>query len=505
VFFNLAVMVREAARQRPTKPCVLAGDGKVLSFADLDAGSAAIAGGLRDRGLRAGDRVVLQLPNGSDFVEAYFAVLRAGMVAVPINPLLKAREIVHVLDDSGASLLITHARCLDEAQAALSQRSQTRLAIAGGPGPDAINGFGALRRAGASSDVAPTAGEDTAVLIYTSGTTGRPKGAELSHTQLFMSCSLASEMVGIGADDIALTALPLFHVFGLSSVLHTAVRRMTTLVLVDRFQPEEVLERLRAHGVTIFYGVPTMFVSMLESLARGARLESLRIAFSGGAAIPEEVVRRFEQHVGGVVLEGYGLSETGSTTTLNTSPENRRLLSVGRPLWGVEVRIEDDHGLPLPPGRSAIGEVLVRGHNVMKGYFRDPRATTEAVRGGWLHTGDLGYLDDDGYLFIVDRKKELIIRGGYNVYPREVEEVLYLHPAVAEAAVVGTTDDRLGEEVRAYVSLRAGAQVELEELIEHCRGRLAAYKYPRQVVFLDELPKGPSGKILKRELREAVA
>jgi long-chain acyl-CoA synthetase len=499
VSFNLAVILREAARQQPSKPCVVfAEDGSSLSFAALEASSAAIAEGLRARGLRPGDRVVLQLPNGSEFVEAYFAVLRAGMIVVPVNPLLKAREIGHVLDDSRAGLLITHANCVAEAEAALSERPQVQLAVAG-----AGAGFDELRQEGAPSDLAPTAAEDTAVLIYTSGTTGKPKGAELTHVQLFHSCSLSSEVAQVDESDVALTALPLFHVFGLSSALNVAVRRVSTLVLVDRFQPEQMLERLRAHRATIFYAVPTMFVSMLKPLRQAAPLEDLRLAFSGGAAIPQEVIESFERDAGRVVvLEGYGLSETGSTTTLNRSPEDRKFLSVGRPLWGVEVKVVDDDGRQLPAGPAEVGEILVRGLNVMKGYFRNPQATAEALRDGWLHTGDLGYLDEDGYLFIVDRKKEMIIRGGYNVYPREIEEVLYRHPAVAEAAVVGEPHDRHGEEVCAYVSLRSGQAAEPAELIDYCRERLAAYKYPRRVVVVEELPKGPTGKILKRELRE---
>jgi long-chain acyl-CoA synthetase len=271
--------------------------------------------------------------------------------------------------------------------------------------------------------------------------------------------------------------------------------------LVPRFDPEAALAAIERDRITVFEGVPTMFVALLDSPARDRYdTSSLRIGISGGAPIPAEVLDRFEQTFGVVILEGYGLSETASTTTFNVSAEERRVYSVGRPVYGVEVQVWDREGRPQPPGRDGIGEIVVRGFNVMRGYHGHPEATAAAMAGGWFHTGDLGYLDEDGFLFVVDRLKDLVIRGGYNVYPREVEDVLYTHPAVAAAAVVGVPDARLGEEVKAFVVRRPGAEVTETELVEYARERLASYKYPRSVEFRDSLPLNATGKILKRAL-----
>jgi long-chain acyl-CoA synthetase len=296
--------------------------------------------------------------------------------------------------------------------------------------------------------------------------------------------------------------LPLFHVFGLSSVLNVTVRFGGTMVLVPRFELEPVVEAIEKHKCTIFSGVPTMYFGLLNMDTEGKDLSSLRVGVSGGAAIPGEVIKAFEEKFPGcVILEGYGLSESTSTTTFNVSAEQRKVLSIGKPIWGVQVQVVDENDTPLPPGEENVGEIVIRGHNIMKGYYNKPEATAEAFKNDWFHTGDLAYMDKDGYFFIVDRKKDLVIRGGYNVYPREIEEVLFEHPAVAEAAVIGKPDEKLGEEVLAYVALKPGASAEPEEIIAFAKDRLAAYKYPREVRIVDELPKGATGKILKKELR----
>jgi long-chain acyl-CoA synthetase len=294
--------------------------------------------------------------------------------------------------------------------------------------------------------------------------------------------------------------LPFFHVFGLSSVINVTIRHGACLSVVPRFTPAGVLDALEGDRCTIIAGVPTMLHALAQQDITGRDLSALRVAVSGGASLPEDIMRTFEDKYGIEVLEGYGLSETASSCSFN-HPGDRRVLSIGKPLWGVTMRVSDGADQPLPPGPEHVGEILIRGHNVMKGYLGRPEATAEALRGGWLHTGDLGYQDKDGFYFIVDRAKDLVIRGGYNVYPREIEEVLYAHPGILEAAVIGKPDERLGEEVVAVVALRAGQQVSAEEIIAYCRERVAAYKYPREIRFLDELPKGPSGKILKAALR----
>jgi long-chain acyl-CoA synthetase len=342
---------------------------------------------------------------------------------------------------------------------------------------------------------------DTAVIVYTSGTTGRPKGAELTHFQLFMNADTPGRLFGIRDDDVVLTALPLFHVFGMSSILDLCVRFAATMSLIPRFDAATALEAIQRDRITVFEGVPTMFIAVLNHPDRDRYdVSSLRVGVSGGAPIPAEVIDEFERVFDLVILEGYGLSETASTTTFNISAEERRVYSVGKPIYGVEVEIWNTEGSPQPPGREHIGEIVVRGFNVMRGYHNHPEATAEAMAGGWLHTGDLGYVDVDGFLFVVDRTKDLIIRGGYNVYPREVEDVLYTHPAVAEAAVVGVPDDRLGEEVKAFVALKPGRSATERELIEHVKERVASYKYPRSVEFREHLPMNATGKILKREL-----
>jgi long-chain acyl-CoA synthetase len=367
--------------------------------------------------------------------------------------------------------------------------------------PEGTKHFDELYFAEDTRELHPTMADDTAVLLYTSGTTGRPKGAELTHFQLFMNCTTAGGIFGFEPEDIGVAVLPLFHVFGLSSVLNTAVRYGGTIVLVPRFDMEPVIDAIERHRCTIFSGVPTMYFALLNADTSGRDLSSLRVGISGGAAIPGEVIRAFEEKFPGcVILEGYGLSESASTTTFNVSAEQRKVLSIGKPIWGVEVRVVDEDDKPLPPGEDHVGEIVIRGHNIMKGYYKKPEATAEAFRNGWFHTGDLAYADEDGYLFIVDRKKDLVIRGGYNVYPREVEEVHTTHPAVAEAAVVGKPDDKLGEEVLAFVALKPGASATEDELVAYCKERVAAYKYPREVRLVPDLPKGPTGKILKREL-----
>jgi len=504
VSFNLATMLHETVVADPDKACVIIG-GTTLSYAQVEHMSGLVAGNLLGLGLAPGSKVAVQLPNIPQFLFAYFGVLRAGLVMVPLNPLLTAPEVAYHLANSDAEVLITFEMFAVAAhRGAETAGGISTYVVSGGAGerPEGAHRFEDLCEPVDIPDIVPTTADDTAVLLYTSGTTGKPKGAELTHFQLFMNCSVAGELVGFEQDDVALAVLPLFHVFGLSSVLNASVRFGTTMVLVPRFEIVPVLDAIERSRATIFIGVPTMYVALLHTDTTGRDLSSLRVAISGGAAIPGEVIRAFEEKFEGVlILEGYGLSETASTTTFNISAEQRKVLSIGKPVWGVQVRIVDSFDKPLPPGAEHVGEIVVRGHNVMKSYYKNPEATAEAMVGGWFHTGDLAYADDDGYLFIVDRKKDLIIRGGFNVYPREVEEVLYEHPAVAEVAVIGKADERLGEEIVAVISLKAGAQATPEDLTDFCKERLASYKCPREFRMVDELPKGPTGKILKKELR----
>jgi long-chain acyl-CoA synthetase len=501
--FNLAVMLRESARRAPGKPAVILGETRI-SYLQLDALSDQVAARLTADGLTAGDRVGLQLPNIPQFVIAYFGILKAGGVVVPMNPLLKAPEIEFQLRDSGARALVTFDAFLDEAAKAAEVAEVGSLYVVTGSGePRTGLAFDALLAGDpAGPQLAAVSPADPAVIIYTSGTTGTPKGAVLSHFTLYMNADISGRLFEFDERDVVIVALPLFHIFGLSSIMNICVRLGGTMSLVPRFDAAAVLEQIRRDRVTIFEGVPTMYVALLQAPDLDSYdLSSLRVAVSGGAPIPAEVIDSFERRFGVTILEGYGLSETSSTTTFNISAAERKVYSVGKPIWSVSVQIWDEQGRALPPGPENVGEIVVRGPNVMTGYWGNPEATAQAFAGGWFHTGDLGYFDEDGFLFIVDRIKDLIIRGGYNVYPREVEEVIYAHPAVAEAAVIGVPDARLGEEVHAIVAVKPGQSLTEPELIEFVRQRMAAYKYPRTVEFRDTLPKGATGKILKKELR----
>ena len=503
---NLAYILRESAKVDPAKPALLF-DGGQISYGQLDAMTDQFARGLVAAGYRPGDRIGLQLPNLPQFVIAYFGILKAGCVAVPMNVLLKAPEIAYQLGNSRSSALISWSGTAAEAVKAVEAAGVKHLYIVNTSGiPNATVGetFESLMGADPTSP-APLAHRDpgdTAVLIYTSGTTGTPKGAELTHFQLLSNADTPGRVFGLQPEDVTLVVLPLFHVFGLSSLLNVGMRFGATLTLVPRFEPQKVLEVIKRDKVTIFAGVPTMYLALLaEPGVTSEDVDSLRIGISGGAAIPAEVIDSFEERFGVLILEGYGLTETASTTTFNVSAEERRVYSVGKPIWGVDVQIWGEHDEPLGRGEQNVGEIVVRGTNVMKGYWDDPEATAAAFCRGWFRTGDLGYVDDDGFVFIVDRKKDLVIRGGYNVYPREIEEVLYTHPAIAEAAVIGVPDPRLGEEVKAFVALKPGQHATSEEIIEFVKERVAAYKYPRLVEFHAAFEHGATGKILKHMLR----
>jgi long-chain acyl-CoA synthetase len=348
-------------------------------------------------------------------------------------------------------------------------------------------------------DVVERAPDDTAVIIYTSGTTGTPKGAELTHHNLLDSAEVAFDLVETGPESVAFGALPLFHVFGMNSGLNSIFRAGGSMTLLPRFDPGKALEIIQRDRVDVFLGVPTMYAAMLHHPDHASYdTSTLDLCVSGGAAMPVEVLRGFEAAFDCKVLEGYGLSETCAMATFNRPDRERKPGSIGTPVAGVDIRLVDEQDSDVPPGE--VGELVIRSPHVMKGYFGRDDATAEAMRDGWFHTGDMATVDSDGYYYIVDRKKDMIIRGGYNVYPREIEEVLYEHPAIREAAVVGVPHESLGEEVAAVVALKPGADAGEEELRDFAKQRVAAYKYPRRVHIVDDLPKGPTGKILKREI-----
>jgi len=499
--FNLAVILTETARSAPDHP-VAVFDGGRLTYHELDQASDRVAAALAVAGIEPGDRVALQLPNIPQFLISYFGILKAGGVVVPLNVLLRAPEVAFHLSDSGARVLITWEGVLGEAAKGAEAAGVEAIYAVGHAGA-----AGALPFEGLLCDAAPPGGmatrqpTDTAVIVYTSGTTGRPKGAELTHIQLYMNADIPGRLFDVQPDDIVVAVLPLFHVFGLSSIMGVCVRFGCTMSLISRFTPAAVLTAIQRDRATIFEGVPTMFADLLSYPELGSYdLSSLRVAISGGASIPAPVLDAFEERLGLVILEGYGMTETAATMTFNPSAAERRAYSVGKPIWGTQTQVWDAEDRPLPPGPDQVGEIVTRGMHVMKGYWHHPEATAATFTGDWLRTGDLGYFDQDGFLFIVSRKKELIIRGGYNVYPSEIENVLHAHPAVAEAAVVGIPDERLGEEVMAVVILRPSMDLLEHELVSYCRYRMASYKCPRVFQFRSELPKNALGKVLKDEL-----
>ncbi|WP_024794962.1 long-chain-fatty-acid--CoA ligase [Tomitella biformata] len=486
---NLAIILTDTSRLQPDAIALELGE-TAIPYTALDSASARFAGLLIERGLRPGDRVALMLPNVPHFAILYYGILRAGGVVVPMNVLLKAPEIAFHLTDSGARFLFGWPDFAEPAQAAAQECGAECVVVQPGE----------FERLLGSADPFPAVAwrddEDTAIILYTSGTTGQPKGAQLTHANIRENVRVVTEMLELGPADVVLGALPLFHAFGQTCGLNAAVAVGAKLVLLPRFDPAAALAAIEGAGVTVFEGVPTMFTAMLDTPSQAAT-GSLRLCVSGGSALPVEVMRGFEARFDCAVLEGYGLSETSPVASFNHPDQQRKPGSIGTPVRGVRFKLVDDHGATVPAG--AIGEIAVHGPNVMKGYWNNPAATALAIQDGWFRTGDLARADADDSYFIVDRKKDMIIRGGYNVYPREVEEVLYSHPAVLEAAVVGIPDREHGQEIGAAVALRAGHDdVTEESLVAYVRERVAAYKYPRQVWLLDALPKGPTGKILKR-------
>ncbi len=491
---NLAENLAQSAVKFPERPALRLGQ-KTLTYAEFDELAGRAAGRMASLGVQPGDRVGLMVPNVLEFPVLFYGALRLGAVMVPMNPLLKGREITHYTGDSGMVLLWAHESVAAEDTAHVVEGC--RVEVVDG---SVIPGLAAFEPV----PMAEKDYEDTAVILYTSGTTGTPKGAELTHGGLDRNLrACTEELMTIDETDVIMGCLPLFHVFGLTCGLNASVAVAALIVLIPRFDPQVVLDSIGANGVTIFEGVPTMYTALANlPEADPGKAATLRLCSSGGAALPGEVVRAFEEKLGAKILEGYGLSETSPVASFNRK-EQAKVGSIGTPISGVEFRVVGDDGQDVAPGEP--GEIWIRGHNVMKGYWNRPDATAESIDAdGWFKSGDIGKVDEDGFYYIVDRKKEMIIRGGFNVYPREIEEVLYEHPAVREAAVVGLPHGTHGEEVGAAVSLQPGAEVTEDELRAYVKERVAPYKYPRVVWFLDDLPKGATGKILKRVIEKPV-
>jgi long-chain acyl-CoA synthetase len=504
---NLATILRTSAAEDPKKAALIIGD-TTLSYEQLHAHVQRFAGALKRLGVRPGQHVALMLPNVPHFTIAYFGAHYLGAPVVPLNVLLTGEEVAYHLQDSDAVALIAWEGFADAAKAGFDRVASckqlviARLNPTDLSAPEGAHNFTALL--GSAEPVlepAATNADDTAVLLYTSGTTGKPKGAELSHFNMYWNADyVANNLAPMGKDSVVLTVLPLFHSYGQTCMQNATILGGGTIVLLPRFEPIPAFQLMQKHKVNSFAGVPTMYFALLNHPEAGNYQIELKHCTAGGSAMPVEVMRAFDQKYGVNILEGYGLSETSPVASFNMPERPKKPGSIGIPLRGVEFKLIDDQGLTISAA-NVPGEICIKGPNVMKGYYKRPEATAESIKDGWFTTGDIAHRDEDGFYFIVDRKKDMIIRGGFNVYPREIEEVLYAHPAIGEVAVIGVAHESHGEEVKAVVAFKPGQEESVDGLIMYCKEHLAAYKYPRIIEVRDTLPKTATGKILKRELR----
>ena len=517
--YNLASLLEDSAEKYPDREAIVLGDTR-LTYAQVNGAANQVANLLASRGIGAGDKVALSCANLPYFTIVYFGILKAGGTVVPLNVLLKAREVAYHLGDSEAKAYFcfqgTPELPIGEAGHAGFEQADgcehfwmiTVDPTAASP----IEGTETLGQGMGGQpptfDTVATDEDDTAVILYTSGTTGQPKGAELRHRNMRDNALMGEALFGANADnpDTYLCVLPLFHSFGQSVIQNGGFAYGGTVVMLPRFDADAALKTMLKEKVTFFAGVPTMYWGLLGALDdSGVDVKelkaNLRVAVAGGSALPVEVHKDFEKRFGVTILEGYGLSETSPVASFSKFGEAVRVGSIGTPAPGVEMKLlEADSWDAVEGGPDAIGEIAIKGHNIMKGYYNRPDATDEAINDGWFRSGDLGRRDEDGWYYIVDRSKDMIIRGGYNVYPREIEEVLMTHPGISLAAVIGVPHESHGEEIKAVVILNDGASITEQELLDWGKEQMANYKYPRHVEFVSSMPMTATGKILKREL-----
>jgi long-chain acyl-CoA synthetase len=511
---NLSVFLEDSSRRYPTKTAFIFGE-TALSFEQTNHLANQVANGLVSKGIQPGDKVAISCLNLPYFPIIYFGILKAGAVVVPLSVLLKKDEIVYHLSDSEAKAYFCFVGTPELPMGQMGYSAIQEMPhpvdfflimpqITDAPNIEGTQTLGQLMAGQAGQiETYASGAEDTAVIIYTSGTTGRPKGAELTHSNLLLNAILASNLSQATSADIQLIVLPLFHIFAMTVLMNAGIYKGMTSVLLPRFDAAGVFGLILKHKVTIFAGVPTMYWGLLHhqdpTIDFSAVSQNLRICISGGASLPVQVLKEFEARFNVPIIEGYGMSEGAPAVTFNQPDQERKAGSIGTPVWGVEVKLVDIHGHEVAVGEK--GELLYCGHNVMKGYYKKPEATAETIKNGWLHSGDIAIKDEDGYFFIVDRTKDMIIRGGLNVYPREVEELMIQHEAISMVAVIGVPDEEFGEDIKAFVVLKDGATASEQEIIDWTKAHIAAYKYPRSVEFIPALPMSATGKILKRELR----
>jgi long-chain acyl-CoA synthetase len=495
---NLATLLENTAARRPDHPAIRFKD-QIVTYAQLNRRADSLAAGLSSAGLKPGDVCVLMMPNSINWVAIYYALAKLGSVVLPINFLYRVGELQHIFRDSGARAFIGYTAHLEEARKVMDELRTMDIRLAEGGHADGFIPLEALLVERGTFPAYPAQDDDSLAMIYTSGTTGLPKGAVLTHKNLASNAMTVADMRHTEPEDVVLGVLPFFHIYGQTSILNASMYLGLTVRLWVHFEAQEVFAAIEEEKTSILIAVPTAFNRLAEMAEKKSpRRSSLRFCVSGGASLPVEVLRRFESSFQTTIYEGYGLTECSPVCVENPYGRPTRPGSIGVPIPGFEARVVDE--LDRDVRRGEVGELIVRGPGVMKGYLHQPEATEETLRGGWLHTGDLARQDKEGYIYIVDRKKDMVIRGGYNVYPREVEEILYTHPAVSEAAVLGVPHPDLGEEVAALVVLRPGTNATPEEIRAFVKERVAPYKYPRLMKLVKELPKSVTGKILKREI-----
>ncbi len=522
---NLASIIEHHARLTPKREAVIFGDNR-LTYRTINSLANRVAFAIQKMGIKRGDKVALLCPNLPYFPMIYYGILKAGAVVVPLNILFTAREIKYHLEDSDAKAVFAFegseelpiAKTTKEAFDAVESCEQMIVVCSEPSVKSPIEGLQTFMQVTFDNpdnfETVPTDAHDTAAILYTSGTTGKPKGAELSHANIFTNAT-TSFSVQLPTTDFTdrqqkscLITLPLFHTTGQTVQMNTQLYGGNRIVLLPRFDPKTTLDTMIKEKINYWVGVPTMYWALLE-FANSTDYdvsqigEHLLACTSGGAPLPIEVMKGFQDRFNVRIFEGYGLSETAPLATFNHFERESKPGSVGQPILGVDVKCVDENDKDVEAGER--GEIVIRGMNVMKGYYKRPEETTEAFKNGWFHTGDIGLLDEEGYLHIVDRKKDMILRGGYNVYPRELEEVIMTHPAISLVAVVAVPDEKLGEEIKAFVVLKPDEKLTENEFIDWCKQQFAANKYPRYIEFRDSLPIGGTGKILKRELKVELA
>ncbi len=512
---NLAVLLEDSARNVPDRIAVICGEHE-FTYAEINNQANQVANALKEIGIAEGDKVALSCPNIWFFPIIYNGILKAGAVVVPLNVLLKGREIAYHLNDSDAKAYFCFEGAPDLPMSEYgfegfqgAEKCEQFIVInmtdaADAPDENSKTFTDFIKDQPTETDAILSNADDTAVILYTSGTTGQPKGAELTHANMIFNARLSDTMYERRDADVHLITLPLFHSYGQSVQMNAGFYNRATIILLPRFAPDAALALMEKHSVTIFAGVPTMYWAILNFPDSESKFDlekiskNLRLCSAGGSPLPVEVLKSFEEKFNVVIIEGYGLSETSPVATFNKM-DSRRAGSIGFPVWGVDIRIVDENGKDVADGEQ--GEIIIRGHNVMKGYYKKPDATAATIKNGWLHSGDIGRRDADGYLYISDRVKDMILRGGFNVYPRELEEVLMTHEAVSLCAVIGIPCEENGEEIKAFIVKKEGSPHTETELVEWCKTNMAGYKYPRFVEFRENLPMTATGKILKRELR----